>query len=322
MTVPIRPPRSSRLLELKILGGGGFPPLAVAALVRTDDDPPEDMVLLSLEVPLACALPPSITKERLEQLCMERLIADLSLQDPQESWAVLGRGADPPDFRVQIGTQDVGVELTAFTSQARRRGHAEFRRVRADLLAAGPLGFQHLRGNLVYFWADTDERPDSVVQSRDRSGILEGLRSFRPIVNPIGDDPGKPFPQVLPDLGTGNARPWQYLAVPWEGWHSALSALLGFDIGVCIQSSHSFRDAHEEVARLIASHDTAGCDILVVQVGAPDRYSLTYPTDEVIIDLAIDEMRRTGVHAAHVQRVLVHYWRRGEVVEVLTRVGS
>lgn len=307
-----------------MLGGQGFPPPAIAALVHTTDDVPEDIILLSLEVPTVCSLPADVDKERLEEIHAQRLVSDIVRTDPKADWQLLGPGGDPPDYMVRVGQEELGLELTVFTAQDRRRGHAEFRRVRASLLDAGPLGFEHLRGHLVYFWVDTSERPGGVAQAVDRSEIVEGLRDFLPIENPLGDDPNEFFPDVMPDLGVGTADPWRYLAVPWNGPQSAAYALLGFDIGLCLESSHSATQARKELTRVItsAAHDSDGCDVLAVQVGAPDRNGLIYPTDEVIVDLAVGEMAKTPLPLRHIRRVLIHYWRRGEVVELQTSGAS
>jgi hypothetical protein len=109
IAVPIRPPRPVKLMGVKVLGGEGFPPPAVAALVRTTDDVPEDLVLLSLEAPTACSLPAGVDKKRLEGFHAERLLSDVMRQDFEADWHLVGPGADPPDFRVRISGEEIGL---------------------------------------------------------------------------------------------------------------------------------------------------------------------------------------------------------------------
>jgi hypothetical protein len=314
--VPIRLDRPCVVRAIKTFGGRGFPPPALGALVRTTDDFPEDVLLLSMEVPIQ-SLQKDVTKDELERACLARLISDLAARRIA-SWSVVGRGADPPDFIVNDNGNELGVELTSYTSAQRRQAHAEFRRVRADLLRVGPAKFEHLSGHLLYYWSHESLRPGSLVHRSDRSSIVDGLSVYR-IAPPVLGSPAEPFRQVLPDPHAGNAEPWRYLATRWEGPPSEFFKIMGFDIGLCIESAHTATGATKELARLISIHDKHGCDTLVVQVGAPDTAGMTYATDEVIAELAIGQLRTNGVVAKHISTVLIHFWRNGSFISVPVR---
>jgi hypothetical protein len=129
------------------------------------------------------------------------------------------------------------------------------------------------------------------------------------------------LPEIMPELGIGQAAPWRFLAVPWKGPTSALSALLGFDIGICIETIHTAREAREEIMRLISDHDTGKSEVLCIQVGSPDHNGLTYPTDEVIMDLGMGLLSADVVPTTHLKRIVVHNWARGEVHDVGTSKG-
>jgi hypothetical protein len=295
-----------------IMIGTGFPPPAIGVLMRTTDEIEEELLQLSFEMPQPCALSLNITKERLENLCVRRFLVDARRADHTIRWELIGRGGDPPDFKVSCPAGELGLELTQLTSSSRRRGHAEFRRVRARLLEEGPEGFERIRGHMVYFWVIPDERPDGLAKQSEHAAIVEALRSYSPVPSPIADI-SKPMPDSFAFNGTGQATAWQFQATPWQGAPSALYSLMGFDIGLCIVSSHTARDSREEVARVIASHDRPGSDVLVIQVGAPDLNGFTYPTDAVIMKLGVPLLQARPVTTQYIDRVVIHYWADGSI---------
>ena len=59
-----------------------------------------------------------------------------------------------------------------------------------------------------------------------------------------------------------------------------------------------------------------------VQIGAPDRDGLVFPSDEIILDLAVERLVGEGLALANTRRVFLHYWRTGKVLEVPARPAS
>lgn len=308
-----------RIKEASFFGGMGFPPPAFAIRFWTADERKEERLLLSLEIPQHCPMPSNLSKTRLERLHVERFFSDRHAENPGESWDLIGPGEDPPDFQVGFNGEDVGLEHTRFTSASRRIGHDQFRRIRSALIEHGPVGFRHLRGHLVYFWCAPEERPGNLPRPGDADAIIESLEEYRIPPSPIDDNLEVPVPVVLPDLGVGGAAPWSFLAVPLLNQPSGFQSLLGFDVGVCLMTEHSAPEAVEEFLRLVTGHDRPGSNVLLVSVGSPDSEGWTYPTDQAIVDLALSPLLQCGIETFHIDRVFVHLWAGGRVVEIPVR---
>lgn len=294
---------------------GTFPPPAIGARVRPLATPDEELLALSFETPLQRPSPGGASKAALENFYIRKFLdalTDINAND--YPWSVVRAGSDPPDFVATDGEKEFGIELTQFTSEKRRVAHAEFRMLRDSLLKLPAEHFAKLRGHLAYFWADHEH--DGRIARKERKTIIRLLENYVPVANPFPQLTSGNMPVAVPAPMPGSLPPWRVLAVRKQGNpHSALFESLGFDLGLCLLTTHSTTEAKSEMHRLISTHDKPGCDVLVIQVGAPDRDGLVYPADDEIVRLALSRLAVRKVETKHIKRVFVHIWSDNSITE-------
>jgi|ERR1039457_1245409 hypothetical protein len=120
----------------------------------------------------------ALEKEELEFLHVSRCQADLRLASSSQSFAVVGRGAEPPDFMVDLPSgHHVGLECTVLADSRRRAVEGLFSRIRSRLIKEPLHRWRRIAGYLIVAWFVGEDKllPDQLPHKRSDEEAIEAL---------------------------------------------------------------------------------------------------------------------------------------------------
>jgi hypothetical protein len=288
---------------------------------------PEDPLLM-IQVDTAVPFCEPLDQQALERRHLERFSADFRRgagSEPYSHWEQLPRGCDPPDFRATANGLTRGVDLTQFGLRERRRARDRFENFRDVVLAADRTRLAHLRGLAIFAWVFREPRTMGLPHGTRgrREALLRALESYRFDPSKGQVPPSGPLPKVAPQVDMHRAGGWQFMAVPIlsQPPRSAFYHELGFELGFVFPSTHTRSELWQTLVDQIRDHDTGPTEDLVCTFGAPDTYGLTYPSETEVCDFMLEAIPPLPM-PQYIQRVYVHEWETGRIVQVLpeTRV--
>jgi hypothetical protein len=282
-------------------------------------------ILVCYEWPIPYFSGPVRDKDDLELLHVSRCQADLRQASSTRSFAVVGRGAEPPDFLAKLDSgRRVGLECTALTDARRRAVEGLFSRIRSRLMSEPLHKWQSIAGHLIVAWFVGADKllPDQLPHKRtDKDAIdalVERLSRFEP--GSPGEPLGQPsdYGQALQKMGVVSsgfgclfyALP-MYEAVP----ATEFFARTGFELACCYESLHTATSIVDEVNRLIRQHDKKGVDWLLITASGPRRDGLIHPS-EMILAKSLVQTVLPVARPTHIRRVLLHSFTAGGVYEL------
>jgi hypothetical protein len=296
-----------------VLDAKGWPRAGIAeGPVSSDRGRPARFVAFEFEEPMAAPT----SKQAVEWIHFATARAELRRGGCSDLDGPTRFGADPPDF-VVLTRPEIRVEVSQFTSSARRRALGLLNFVRRAIVTANPDRFRHLRGRLVMLGFDD---PDGLPpRGSDQDAIDEILGRLDRL------DPG---PEPLPlevaaqaggfavaiyntPLGAGAIEPFPLPLLP----KTDLAVTRGFELAAAVMVTLQARDIEKQLNQIVADHDRPANDLLLISAGAPGRSGLCLISDEVALEgsmlgkLALPQ-------PDHVKRVLLHRWSFGDVHEL------
>jgi hypothetical protein len=280
----------------------GMPSLA--GLEGTDAD---GRRLLAIATEWPEPLRHSVTQTQSEEDHLRRFFNDYERGVGEIPFDEYRQGANPPDFVVSVDGVELGLDLTQFVVQTRVQAYARLNRLRQAWMAEGPTRFRHLRGHIVCVTTF-----DSELRLRDHTD--EVLRAAERL-KPLAPTPGSPtnFHEFANGRGLVIAAPLQqplpgpfYAKMKFELMHVAPGGVV---------FAH---EAWEVLQHLVSGHDNPANTMLLVTVGGPTKFGLTFPSDRAIAGLALKhaETDRRALTARNVQRIYVHQWPMRSLYEL------
>ena len=291
-------------------------------MVGDDTTTGEPRLIISAETPIhAFPWATPLSKEALEDFHLQKFSTDYCLARGIRPYKDITRGAEPPDFVAHGENGRTNLDCTQFAASARRQAHALFAAVRAVLYDAPAEDFEHLRGLMVFVWAEGHRGlVDLPPRSSERQALLSALRDYR--FNPEAGATTRlgAMPATAPKLDLQAADGgWHFLATPM-GIGAPVSPFFvrnGFELSFHYSTDHAARDLWGEIVRLVSKHDKAEVDELVVTVGAPDRQGFIYPGEQVLYEFMFEHSVVTLQPTRHLRRVLAHSWETGRIVQLV-----
>jgi hypothetical protein len=249
-------------------------------------------------------------KQTVEEHHFERFLADWR-RGIENLPLEYRRGADPPDFEVQVEGQRVGVDLTHLVLEEQVAKHALFRdNIKSAILQEGPAAFRQLRGLIVYLSLNED------AERRMRAAApacIEALRSLDPVPPRMRNDPQADLPYVFFDEGSATTG---VLRRPAAG---AFFGLMGFEVALTGGPLVRYDEAVGMVQRLVTQHDKPGVDILNVAIMAPVAAGFVFASDGVPMHLIVERAEELRLDAEHLRSVYFHTWLNRSIYVVYTR---
>ncbi len=267
----------------------------------------------------------AMEKEQLELIHVSRFQTDLRLASHSQSFAVAGRGGEPPDFLVDLrGGRQIGLECTVLADSKRRAVEGLFSRIRARLVKEPLHRWSNIAGHLIVAWFVGEDKlvPDQLPHKGSDEEAIEGLVERLSLFKPgsSGEPLGQPsdYRQTLRRMGVVSsgfgclfyALP-MYEAVPATEFFNRT----GFELACCYESLHTASSIVGEVNRLIRQHDKEGVDWLLITVSGPRRDGLIHPSEMTLANSLV----RGGVpvmRPVHIRRVVLHVFPVGCVYEL------
>jgi hypothetical protein len=284
--------------------------------------PDQSVALINYEwpVPEIPVTMPLATSE-LEDIHLRRIQTDHLLATGELAYARVVRGEDPPDYRAVSGGTEIGLELSQLSLESRRGALALFERIRRSVGAAGRDGFSRLSGCLVYMWFGDEQDPVGLphraADSEAIEAVVDALAEYSPDPGRMLVEPG-PLPERAPDPQVSTtAFAATFYAVPMANAvpMSPFFEANGFELALGFATDHSSASGWLELGRVVAKHDQAGVDHLLITVGAPDSLGRSSLAETVQLDLMLtDPMPLQGVR--NLQRVSLHRWDTGRILDV------
>lgn len=320
MTLPVEIKAGLQVSRLVVRGAPWFPP-PLQGMAGHDIATGELRLVITSEAPMhAVPLSTPISKEDLEELHLQKFCVDFCLAQGVFPYRNARRGGEPPDFIVDGEHVGVRLDCTQFAVATRRQAHALFTAVRTALFEAPSSDYEHLRGLMVFVWAEGKRgSTDLPPRSPERQVFLDALCRYR--FNPeAGVTTGLgPMPLVASHMDIQSADGgWRFLATP-IGISAPASPFFqrnGFELAFHYPTDHRAQDLWDELARLIQKHDKPEVDELLVTIGAPDRSGFIYPGELVLHDFMLENVQSMTLSLQHLKRVFVHSWETGRVMQL------
>lgn len=262
-------------------------------------------------------------KWQLEMLHLQRASVDARFATGSDLFHAVEKGSDPPDATVHIGDQQVGWELTTFSIESRRLAHDLFMRVRGKVALQQRHRVSHLNGHIIYIWFGAAAQGSGLPYRRNddtaADQLVEALVKYQPDPTHYTVEAKGGAPAQLPGGFDAVNAPGDVAffcspfinAVPT----SPLFSLTGLEIGLAYQSVHSAHAEWEKLRAAIHKKDHPGNEVLLISVGAPDRFGYQYPAEEVLAGFLLDHPE--SVESDHLSAVILHFWSTGQAVNIL-----
>jgi len=260
-----------------------------------------------------------ISQEAVEELQIQRYATDFAATQGALPYKHLERGDDPPDFKVRLPEdKSRGVDLTQLTFGKRRAAQARFERIRQSVLDAPRWEFAHLQGHMIFIWFTSES--DLAAPGTDTEGVddvLSALRGYSPDTS-WTKLPSTDTPEMLPveELAVDPAG-FTFYAVEFE--HAVPASeffeLRGFELGLAFQTRHSVAEAWSELRRIVQKHDKPKIDDLIVSVSGPSKSGLMFPSDEMLLGIAMDSGIEQ-IETEFLDRLILHEWSSGRITQV------
>jgi len=267
----------------------------------------------------------AIEKAELELLHVSRCQSDLVLASSDSSFAVVGRGAEPPDFSIELsGAHHAGLECTVLADSRRRAVEGLFSRIRSRLIKEPLQRWKHIAGHVIVAWfvgedkLQADQLPHKSSDEQAIEALVERLSRFEPgsASEPLGQP--SDYVQSLQRMGVvSSGFGCLFYALPMHETVPATEffARTGFELACLYESLHSATSIVGEVNRLVHQHDKKGVDWLLVTVSGPRRDGLIHPSEMILAKSLV----RTALPLAsprYIRRVLLHLFPIGGVYEL------
>jgi hypothetical protein len=302
-------------------------PALFGARGKLAEGPPSEVAIAVFEwpVPHWDVIGDPLAKETVERLHLERYRTDRLLATGEMPYETLDVGDDPPDFVAPQDDSRIGVDATQLTASGRIGAQAQFERIRRAVLAAPRADFTHLRGHLLYLWFR--DAAGLGLPHREAEAVAEvvaALHEYRPdtswtAVSPIID--GLPDQLGETDMQTTTSG-CTFYAVELQGAvpSSQFFGVTGFEMALAFQTEHPVETAWSELSRLVDRHDKPEIDHLIVTVGGPNRRGLSYPSEAMLLDVAL-ESGLPELAPRHLSKVVIHSWTDGRIFEVFPQTA-
>jgi hypothetical protein len=212
-----------------------------------------------------------LQKSDLESLHVARLQTDARLALRHLPFSVTGRGAEPPDFLIELRKEQLGLECTVLADSRRRTVEGIFSRIRQRLLEEPRQNLSHLAGHNVVSWFVGEKslaanRLPHRANDRDAlEALVKGLRQLRPGEGGQAVGPPSDYTAQLSRMGVvSSGYGCLFYAIPMTAATPATSffAHTGFELACLYESTHTATSIVGELDRLVRQHDRPGVDWL------------------------------------------------------------
>lgn len=165
---------------------------------------------------------------------------------------------------------------------------------------------------------DRPEFPPPVSEPAAVAEIVDKLSAFRPEIKPTWLEGGI-LPEKAPPISIGSTTfGCTFHAAPFGNAlpDTTFFTATGFEVGFGMLTIHRPADAWEQLVNIIRRKDKAGSDDLIITVGGPDHDGYSYPSEQVLADLAL-EFSGVPPETHYLSTVRLHYWSTGRIVQVV-----
>ncbi len=297
---------------------------SVFALVGGAGQPPDGLQIATMyEWPMPYLNASHLQKSDLEHLHVARLQTDARLVLGHLPFVVAGRGAEPPDFLIELRKQQLGLECTVLADSRRRTIEGLFSRIRQRLLEEPRKNLSHLAGHNVIAWfvgensLAADRLPHRANDRDAIEALVKGLRHLRSGEHGQAVGPPSDYTAQLSRMGVvSSGYGCLFYAIPMKAATPATSffAHTGFELACLYESTHTATSLVGELDRLVRQHDQPGVDWLAVTISGPRRDGLMHPTETVLGNafiLSNIPLKRPK----YIRRVLLHFFSIGGCFE-------
>ena len=262
-------------------------------------------------------------KWQLEMLHLQRASVDARIATGSDLFRAIEKGSDPPDATISLNGAAFGWELTTFSIQSRRLAHDLFMRIRGKVAYQQRHRIGHLSGHLIYMWFGVASNSNGLpYRKNDATAVdqlVEALVGYQPDPTKYMVESQGELPQQLPGGFEAVNAPGdvEFFCTPFVNAAptSPLFSMTGIEIGLAYQSLHSVSEEWEKLRSTIRRKDCKGNDILLISVGAPDKFGTQYPSEELLADFLLAHPE--PVECEHLSSVILHYWGSGRGINLL-----
>ncbi|MBY6222860.1 hypothetical protein [Marinobacter nauticus] len=304
----------------------GAPALA-AMIGHSPDNSSDKHILIAYEWPyVTVPLVGPLGKVQKEKLHLDKFCTDARFAFGAAPFDRYDEGNNPPDFLVQKGDQSVALDLAQLTLEPRRGANALFERVKKAAFACEATTFNNLKGCFVYIDFGLDGKRGHALPFRKSDTeyvdqLIDSLSSFN--VDPE-KWPADELPRRLPELNQGDSDGEAgFLVAPLASAipTTPFFSRMAFEMGLAFYTRYGISDAWEEIRRRVRDHDKPEIQELLISAGAPSGHGLSYPSDEIVANLALENAPPDKpLECNHLKAVYVHIWSTGAIWQVFPSI--
>jgi hypothetical protein len=248
------------------------------------------------------------SKAGAERMQIERFQADFRMLTGATRYGAIANGADPPDFVCELNGESLGVEITQLVVADRVAASELFRRIRMAALSYHAEAFRHLAGHMIYvsFTQGADYPPSQPDRIKRLVRAISSMRLPEVTLSEATELPVEPSREThRVDLPGGATATAARLASDPGGM---LFARAGIELGLAYSSTTSQLACWEELERLVSKHDKPGVHELVIAAGAPIARGLAFPSDALLVELALEASTTSVLDTQHIRQIFLHDW--------------
>jgi len=261
-----------------------------------------------------------LQKKEYELLHLRRLAVDARAARGVDLFDAVVGEAEPPDFIVASGDQRLGYEMTQFAIPDRRQAQSLFFEVSARLADQQQHRISHLSGYQLYIWfgaaSDAAGLPFKRSNQTIYDELLEAFIAHIPDPDQFRVSASK-TPEQVKFKPVRTVADVQFLSIPLLGSvpASLFYAVTGLNVALAFQSDHTAGGEWAKLRAAVKRKDKPANNILVISVGAPDKFGRCFASEEVLADFMLEFPETLQVE--HLSSVILHFWNTGRVVELL-----
>lgn len=220
---------------------------------------------------------------------------------------------------------EVGLDCARLTTERGLLAQAQFDRLRRAVLEIPRERLAHLSGYHVYVWFPTADGLD--LPTRGETAMREVAEALAThsvdttwLEHPVPEGSGPPVLNEFSFDDRSIARFYAFpmgIAVPTTRFFTET----GFELELALSTRISIADAWIECKRIIAEHDRAPIDHLLLTVGGPTEMGVTFPSEQFVFGDVLPLVDQDPIECGHLTRVVVHNAVNGEVIQLIPEPG-
>jgi hypothetical protein len=266
-----------------------------------------------------------LSDKEIELIHLNRLATDWRAATGENMFDAILEEREKPDLIVSAHGQSVGIEMTTFSIERRRKAQGLFFGLTSRLAKQPRHRLGHLSGYQIFVWFGGDDDSAGLPFNRNAAESFDELVEAIVAHSPSPQEhlvPGDELPQTLDRAGlVRTPNDVQFFSIPLLGGvpNSPFYALTGMHVALAYQSDHSASAEWRDLRKRVERKDVVENNAVVISVGAPDKFGRCFVAEEMLADLLLSSPEATKTE--HLKSIILHFWSTGRAIQLIGNDG-